>query len=95
MAASMHRLTVPSFDLTWLQLAEHDDVLLLAGGGGSFKSGVGNQIQIARVYDSDKVAKLESFKTDDEDKRRLCCGVTCGEIGVSAMLWPCVCPFPT
>ncbi|KAJ1430816.1 WD40-repeat-containing domain protein [Ochromonadaceae sp. CCMP2298] len=24
---------------------------------------------------------LESFRTDEEDKRRLCCGVTCGEIG--------------
>mgnify|MGYP003681867671 CR=1 FL=1 len=38
--AKFHRLNVPSFDLTWLNLSEHDQVALIAGGGGSFKSGV-------------------------------------------------------
>lgn len=80
--ARFHRLEVPSFDLAWLNLTELDQVALVAGGGGSFKSGVKNQIQIARVHDADKVTFLESFITDEETKRRLCCGLTTGRIGV-------------
>lgn len=84
--AKFHRLNVPSFDLTWLNLSEHDQVALIAGGGGSFKSGVKNQIQIARVHDADKITFLESYITDIDDTRRLCCGLTCGVIGVSGVL---------
>lgn len=83
--AHFHRLTVPSFDLTWLSLSENDRVALIAGGGGSFKSGVKNQIQIARVHAGDKVAFLESYITDEDTKRRLCCGLACGRIGVSVL----------
>ena len=80
--AKFHRLNVPSFDLTWLDLTDLDQVALIAGGGGSFKSGVKNQIQIARVHDADKVTFLDSFITDEENTRRLCCGLACGRIGV-------------
>jgi hypothetical protein len=78
--ARFHRLEVPSFDLTWLNLTNFDEVALVAGGGGSFKSGVKNQIQIARVHDADKVTFVESFITDEDTKRRLCCGLACGSI---------------
>lgn len=80
--SNVHRLKVPSFDLTWLSLTENDHVALLAGGGGSFKSGVKNQIQIARVYDADKVTFLDSYITDEDENRRLCCGLATGRIGV-------------
>ncbi len=79
---NVHRLKVPSFDLTWLSLTEHDHVALVAGGGGSFKSGVKNQIQIGRVYDADKVTFLDSYITDEDTVRRLCCGLATGRIGV-------------
>eukprot|EP01032_Pedospumella_encystans_P027276 gene27276-30832_t len=64
--SNVHRLKVPSFDLTWLSLTENDHVALIAGGGGSFKSGVKNQIQIGRVYDADKVTFLDSYITDED-----------------------------
>ena len=80
--AKFHRLNVPSFDLVWLSLTNNDHVALIAGGGGSFKSGVKNQIQIARVHDADKVEVLESYITDEDTKRRLCCGLACGRIAV-------------
>ena len=80
--AKFHRLNVPSFDLTWLNLNENDQVALIAGGGGSFKSGVKNQIQIARIHDADKVTFLTSYITDEDTQRRLCCGLACGRIGV-------------
>jgi hypothetical protein len=82
--AKFHRLNVPSFDLTWLSLTELDHVALIAGGGGSFKSGVKNQIQIARVHDSDKVEFLQSYVTDEDNSRRLCSGLATGRIGVRA-----------
>ena len=81
--SNVHRLKVPSFDLTWLSLTENDHVALIAGGGGSFKSGVKNQIQIGRVYDADKVTFLDSYITDEDTVRRLCCGLATGKIGVS------------
>ena len=83
--ASFHRLNVPSFDLTWLALTENDHVALIAGGGGSFKSGVKNQIQIARVHDAQKVEFLTSYITDEDTKRRLCWGLSCGSIGVGSL----------
>mmetsp|Transcript_9078 Transcript_9078/g.15051 ORF Transcript_9078/g.15051 Transcript_9078/m.15051 type:complete len:494 (+) Transcript_9078:43-1524(+) len=79
--ANFHRLLVPSFDVAWCALSEDDQVALIAGGGGSFKSGVKNQIQIARVYDGDKVTFMDSYITDMESNRRLCCGLACGTIG--------------
>lgn len=81
--SNVHRLKVPSFDLTWLSLTENDHVALIAGGGGSFKSGVKNQIQIGRVHDADKVTFLDSYITDEDNSRRLCCGLATGRIGVS------------
>jgi hypothetical protein len=87
--ARFHRLEVPSFDLTWLNLTNFDEVALVAGGGGSFKSGVKNQIQIARVHDADKVTFVESFITDEDTKRRLCCGLACGSILVCYLRLPC------
>ena len=50
------RLEVPSFDLCWLSVDDvtGDSVVLVPGGGGSTKSGVGNLIQIGRVIDKGK-----------------------------------------
>lgn len=74
--ATFARLVVPSFDLTWLQ-HEEAAYVLIPGGGGSTKSGVKNQIQIAREKGGQLIFE-ESFKTDTGDKSRLCSGIHCG-----------------
>ena len=88
--ATFARLVVPSFDLTWLQ-HEEAAYVLIPGGGGSTKSGVKNQIQIAREKGGQLIFE-ESFKTDTGDKSRLCSGIHCGVLQV---LFPFpLSPFP-
>lgn len=77
MAATFQRLKVPSFDLTWLQCKD-DAFVLIPGGGGSTKSGVKNQIQIAKANKSGELVFIESYMTDSNDKSSLCSGIHCG-----------------
>jgi WD40 repeat protein len=77
-----NRLTVPSFDLSWLTIDDMtgEAYVLIPGGGGSTKSGVKNQIQIGRVIDNAKggFELLKSYETDTEGKSVLCSGVAVG-----------------
>lgn len=85
----------PAFDLCWLTVPLSpllvDDVhttadgpaivsyLLLAGGGGSAKSGITNSIQIA-TYNESKTGYdvIDYLKTDTDDHSVLCNSVSCG-----------------
>ena len=76
------RLEVPSFDLSWLAVDDvtGEAVVLVPGGGGSTKSGVGNMIQMGKVIEKGKggFTMLNSFDTDVKGKSILCSGVAVG-----------------
>lgn len=87
--ATLNRLHVPSFDLTWLTInnappnnAPNDpmasNLILVPGGGGSTKSGVLNQIQIGRVNSNQGFTLLNSFMTDTPEKSNFCSAVSTG-----------------
>jgi hypothetical protein len=73
------RLTSPAFDLCWLNLPDHDPVVLMPGGGGSTKSGVANSIQIAKVCNN-RFQMLPALETDMDDKSNLCSAICSGLI---------------
>lgn len=82
----LSRIAVPSFDLAWLE-CEEDVYVLIPGGGGSTKSGVKNQIQIAKVSKGGTAFEfIESFKTDTDDKTSLCSGIYCGTFQKQAVV---------
>jgi hypothetical protein len=86
----LSRIAVPSFDLAWLE-CEEDVYVLIPGGGGSTKSGVKNQIQIAKVSKGGTAFEfIESFKTDTDDKTSLCSGIYCGTFQVLLLRTYCV-----
>ena len=76
------RLEVPSFDLSWLAIDDvtGESVVLVPGGGGSTKSGVGNMIQMGKAIETGKggFTMLNSFDTDVKGKSILCSGVAVG-----------------
>ena len=82
MSGVLNRLTVPSFDLTWLHLSSNDHQLpavLIPGGGGSTKSGVLNQIQIGKYSGSSRgFAPLKPMMTDVEGKSNFCSAIAAG-----------------
>jgi hypothetical protein len=85
----MHRLKVPAFDLTFYEFYHHEQpevFILMPGGGGSAKSGIKNQIMIAKCEypgESGEELKLcEGFLTDTEDLSALCTGISYGTIEV-------------
>ena len=89
MKSNFHRLTVPSFDLTLLSSSSSKDsskfisnYLLIPGGGGSVRSGVKNQIQIAQLSKQCDILFQDSFKTDSESASYLCSGISNGTINV-------------
>eukprot|EP01036_Dinobryon_divergens_P025196 gene25196-33722_t len=80
--AHFRRLSVPSFDLTWIEI-NNSFYVLVPGGGGSLKSGVKNQIQVGRANSKTNNTKLDidfldGFKTDSPEKSRLCSGICVG-----------------
>lgn len=82
MSSVLNRLTVPSFDLTFLHLANDDSqlpVVLIPGGGGSTKSGVLNQIQIGKYSGSSRgFSLLKPMMTDAEGKSNFCSAIATG-----------------
>lgn len=81
--ALFHKLTAPSFDLCWLTFPDDESFLLMPGGGGSAKSGIINQIQIARLGKSCILETLPPFKTDGSDgKSNLCNCIGSGTLQV-------------
>ncbi len=91
MAAKYYRLKVPSFDLTWFEGADQHFYLLLPGGGGNTKSGVKNQVMIAKYRSnatassfttSDDIMFAPSHLTDSEEFAGLCNGMHIGNVMV-------------
>lgn len=87
------RLRVPAFDLTWIQLLPDTEPshVVLAGGGGSAKSGVKNQLVVMQQDSvSGSFLNTQSLETDTPTKSVLCSGVASGflngEAVVSALL---------
>ena len=79
--ATLNRLAVPSFDLAWADLNDGKECLvLIPGGGGSTKSGVRNQIQVAKYDGPRGFALLKSFMTDVEEKSNFCSAISSGII---------------
>jgi hypothetical protein len=96
MAAKYYRLKVPAFDLTWYSGADKHFYLLLPGGGGNTKSGVKNQIMIAKYRSNattssfatrDDIVFNTSHLTDSESVAGLCNGMHIGRIMVSFLLF--------
>ena len=95
MSVSTQRLTVPAFDLAWYEYAHKGNphvFLLIPGGGGSTKSGVKNQIIIARCeYPGGKdIEMLDSYFTDSDGLSGLCSGISAGaiQVGYTSILKP-------
>ena len=85
--STLTRLAVPSFDLVWVNLNDgKEPLLLIPGGGGSTKSGVKNQIQVARYDGSRGFAMMESFMTDVEDKSNFCSAIATGILDGKAIV---------
>jgi hypothetical protein len=78
---SFTRLPVPSFDLAWLKF-EDKTFVLIPGGGGSTKSGVKNQIQIAKLGEESKLDFVQSYNTNTADNANFCSGVNTGLLQV-------------
>jgi hypothetical protein len=74
------RLNCPAFDLCFAS-SDGDNYILIAGGGGSAKSGIKNQIILVKCVD-EKVQFLPSFETNKDDKSILCSALSFGIIKV-------------
>ena len=79
--AKFQRLKVPSFDLSSCE-QKGTSYILIPGGGGSTKSGVKNQIQVAKVSGGKEPEFKDSYLTDTEDKTNLCSGLCSGSLKV-------------
>ena len=77
--STVTRLSVPSFDLVWVTLMDgKEPMVLIPGGGGSTKSGVKNQIQVAKYEGARGFTLMKSFMTDAADKSNLCSAIATG-----------------
>ena len=77
------RLRVPAFDLTWIQLSKDEPAshVVVAGGGGSAKSGVKNSLLVMQQdVVTGSFTNVQSFQTDTPTKSVLCSGVASGFI---------------
>jgi hypothetical protein len=85
--ASAHRLKVPAFDLSWYEFAHKEQphvFLLMPGGGGSTKSGVKNQIILAKSEypGGNELEFVDPYLTDSDGVMALCTGIAHGVIQV-------------
>mmetsp|Transcript_30612 Transcript_30612/g.33447 ORF Transcript_30612/g.33447 Transcript_30612/m.33447 type:complete len:428 (-) Transcript_30612:87-1370(-) len=83
--ASAHRLKVPAFDLSWYEFAHKEQphvFLLMPGGGGSTKSGVKNQIILAKSEypGGNELEFVDPYLTDSDGVMALCTGIAHGVI---------------
>jgi hypothetical protein len=91
-SSKYYRLKVPAFDLTWYEGENDRYYILLPGGGGSTKSGVKNQVMVAKYRSRattssftthDDIVFEESFLTDSSEVAGLCNGLNIGTVLVS------------
>ncbi len=88
--AEFSYIKVPTFDLCFIQLTENGPAshVIFAGGGGSAKTGVKNQLVVAkRNYADGRFQCIQFFETDSKERSVLCSGVYSGFINVS--IWIC------
>ena len=85
MSRLLFRLQCPSYGLKWLTLTcengERSELVLVAGGGGTLKTGVPNQLHVFKYIGSGDFDLLPAFDTD-----RFCSGVCHGVIGGKLVL---------
>jgi hypothetical protein len=89
-----HRLKVPAFGLTWYEVedeksSDHSShLVLIPGGGGSTKSGIKNQIMVAKHDNStkEKLSFLDSYFTDSDNLTSLCTGIAYGTVLVLCLI---------
>jgi len=82
-------LRVPTFDLSWLVFpSAGESFVLLAGGGGSAKSGVRNQIQIAGKGGKGALHfdVVDHVETDTAEKSSLCSALVTGDLHDSVVV---------
>ena len=85
--STLNRLAVPSFDLVWINVNDgKEPLVLIPGGGGSTKSGVKNQIQVAKYEGTQGFTMLRSFMTDVDDKSNLCSAIATGILDGRAII---------
>ena len=78
--SKINRIPIPTFDMTWVQISPEHRFIVLPGGGGSAKSGVKNQLLIAKYNLAGEYEFLDGFMTDLPSRSLLCSGVATGII---------------
>ena len=73
------RLAVPAWDICW-HTSPTTAHVFLPSGGGKARSGVFNQIQVAKEPGSELFSFLPGFKTDTDESKRLPSGICTGKI---------------
>ena len=87
-SVKIHRINAPSFGLSWISGGKiGEGYVLVAGGGGSTKSGVKNQIQLINGDGSRPFSISESFETDNNGESRLCSNILCEWMHVIFLLY--------